>query len=86
MHVRALSKSACITQIARFGNNPCDQADGFVVDQNGGYTRVTPTWAGYRVSPDSGAVSAPSAEYGFLSMDRNSGVAVHRTPHYGWPR
>jgi hypothetical protein len=32
-HVRALRKSACATQIVRFGNNPGAQADGFVVDQ-----------------------------------------------------
>jgi hypothetical protein len=33
------------------------------------------------VGAASGRVT-PNAEYGFLSVDRNSGVAVHRTPHY----
>jgi len=32
-YLRALSKWARATQIARFGNDPGDQADGFVVDQ-----------------------------------------------------
>jgi hypothetical protein len=36
MHVRALSGRACATQITRFGHNPADEAEGWVVDHNGG--------------------------------------------------